>query len=107
MQRFRNLQTAASTTQPTVRSFSSLSITMFLEESAILYTLGPILLIQPYNFPFWLPIKACVPHLLAGDTILLKHAYDAPECASTLEEITREARFQDEFLNMFVESSDC
>jgi succinate-semialdehyde dehydrogenase / glutarate-semialdehyde dehydrogenase len=68
--------------------------------------LGPILLIQPYNFPFWLPIKSCVPHLLAGNTILLKHAHNVPQCASTIEEITSEAGLQDEFLNLFVESGD-
>jgi acyl-CoA reductase-like NAD-dependent aldehyde dehydrogenase len=49
--------------------------------------LGPILAIMPWNFPFWQVVRACVPALAAGNTIVLKHAPQVPGCSAALEEI--------------------
>ncbi len=68
--------------------------------------LGPILAVMPWNFPFWQIFRAAAPALMAGNTMILKHAANVPGCAIEIERIFREAGLPDGVFQTVLADSD-
>jgi succinate-semialdehyde dehydrogenase / glutarate-semialdehyde dehydrogenase len=65
-------------------------------------SLGVILGIMPWNFPYYQVARFAGPNLAIGNTILLKHAPQCPESAEALEEMFHEAGVpEDAYINIF------
>lgn len=66
---------------------------------------GVILGIQPWNFPFYQVIRYSIANIMAGNTVLLKHAKNVWGSAVEIEKVFREAGLPENvFRNLFIES---
>jgi succinate-semialdehyde dehydrogenase/glutarate-semialdehyde dehydrogenase len=65
-------------------------------------SLGVILGIMPWNFPYYQVARFAGPNLAIGNTILLKHAPQCPESAEAMEAMFHEAGVPtDAYINIF------
>lgn len=63
-------------------------------ESFVAYEpLGVILGVMPWNFPYWQVFRFAIPAIIAGSTVVVKHASNVAGCAQLLEDIFIEAGF--------------
>ena len=70
---------------------------------------GIIYAIMPWNFPFWQVLRFAVPTIMAGNTVVLKHAPNVFGCAEAIENLFTEAGFPEHILSnliISVEQSD-
>jgi succinate-semialdehyde dehydrogenase / glutarate-semialdehyde dehydrogenase len=56
-------------------------------------SLGVLLGIMPWNFPYYQVARFAGPNLIIGNTILLKHAPQCPESAEAMQQIFHDAGF--------------
>jgi len=69
--------------------------------------LGVLLSVQPWNFPFYQVTRSAAPNIMAGNTIVLKHASIVPQCAALVEEIFLEAGAPEGvYQNLFLPGSE-
>ena len=68
--------------------------------------LGVIYGIAPWNFPFNQLLRAAVPNILAGNTVIYKHASNVPLCGQKIGELFAQAGFPEwVYTNIFISSS--
>ncbi len=65
-------------------------------------SLGVLLGIMPWNYPYYQVARFAGPNLVIGNTILLKHAPQCPESAAAMQEIFIEAGFPEgAYINIY------
>lgn len=64
--------------------------------------IGSLIGVMPWNYPYYQIARFAGPNLIAGNTIILKHAPQCPESALAVEAIFREAGVPDDaYINVF------
>jgi succinate-semialdehyde dehydrogenase/glutarate-semialdehyde dehydrogenase len=67
--------------------------------------LGVLIGVQPWNYPYYQLARFAAPNLMAGNTILLKHASGVPQCAVAFEKILDDAGLPNgAYTNLFLTS---
>src|SRR2546426_1144801 len=56
-------------------------------------SLGVLLGIMPWNFPYYQVARFAGPNIIIGNTILLKHSEQCPESAAAMQQVFRDAGF--------------
>lgn len=68
-------------------------------------SLGPILHIAPWNFPFYLALRPVIPAIMAGNTVLIKHASNVPLMCQKIQEIFDASGFEKNVMQTLLISS--
>ncbi len=73
-------------------------------EAYIQYTpIGVLMGVMPWNFPFYQVVRYAVPNIMAGNTALLKHAGNVPQCANAIQTLFQDSGLPDGvFQNLFI-----
>jgi succinate-semialdehyde dehydrogenase/glutarate-semialdehyde dehydrogenase len=69
-------------------------------------SMGPLLGIMPWNFPYYQVARFAGPNLIVGNTILLKPAPQCPESAEAMQSMFRDAGFPDGAYETILASND-
>lgn len=67
--------------------------------------IGVLLGVMPWNFPFYQVVRFATPNIMAGNTVMVKHASNVPQCAAAIAELFEECGLPDGvYTNLFIPS---
>jgi succinate-semialdehyde dehydrogenase/glutarate-semialdehyde dehydrogenase len=69
-------------------------------------SVGPLLGIMPWNFPYYQVARFAGPNLIVGNPILLKPAHQCPESAEAIQQMIADAGFPDGAYQTILASND-
>ncbi|WP_155287899.1 NAD-dependent succinate-semialdehyde dehydrogenase [Lacticaseibacillus zhaodongensis] len=52
---------------------------------------GIIMMVEPWNFPYYQIMRVFAPNFMVGNPMILKHAHNTPACAEAFEDVLRKA----------------
>ncbi len=66
---------------------------------------GVLFGVMPWNFPFYQVVRFAIPNIMAGNTVLVKHASCVPQCAAKIQELLEGSGLPDGvFTNLYIPS---
>jgi succinate-semialdehyde dehydrogenase/glutarate-semialdehyde dehydrogenase len=68
--------------------------------------LGVVFAIMPWNFPYWQVIRALAPAIMAGNSLLLKHAPSTTGCGLLLSDVATDAGWRPGAFSALVASAE-
>jgi succinate-semialdehyde dehydrogenase/glutarate-semialdehyde dehydrogenase len=67
--------------------------------------LGVLLGVMPWNFPFYQVVRFATPNIMAGNTVMVKHASNVPQCALAIEGLFSQCGLPEAvYKNLFIPS---
>ncbi|CAI3959806.1 NAD-dependent succinate-semialdehyde dehydrogenase [Commensalibacter communis] len=68
-------------------------------------SIGIILCVEPWNFPYYQLVRVAATNLMAGNVVMVKHASIVPQCAEAFEQLLLDAGApKGAYTNLFVDS---
>jgi len=67
--------------------------------------LGVLMGVMPWNFPFYQVTRFAAPNIMAGNTVMVKHASNVPQCAQAIAELFKDCGLREGvYTNLFIPS---
>lgn len=67
--------------------------------------LGVLMGVMPWNFPFYQVIRFAAPNIMAGNTVMVKHASNVPQCAEAITKLFQDCGLPEGvYTNLFIPS---